>query len=86
MYKPNQYFWAQTDQFLSAPAVSSQLLYESDTVPFLQIVLSGCVEVFAEPLNMTSYSREKLLRLVEYGMAPSFAVVACDGPEARPRN
>ena len=81
MYKPNQYFWAQTDQFLSAPAVSSQLLYESDTVPFLQIVLSGCVEVFAEPLNMTSYSREKLLRLVEYGMAPSFAVVACDSVE-----
>lgn len=81
MYEPNQYLWRYASQFLGAPAVSSQLLYESDTVPFLQIVLSGSVEVFSEPLNMTSCSREKLLRLVEYGMAPSFAVVACDSSE-----
>ena len=81
MYRPNQYFWALTDRFLGAPTVSSQLLYESDTVPFLQIVLSGCVELFSEPLNTSSCSREKLLRLIEYGMAPAFTAAACSSVE-----
>ena len=81
MYKPNQYLWSGTGRVLGLPAVSSQLLYESDTVPFLQIVLSGCAQMFSEPLNMTSCSGEKLLRLVEYGMAPAFVAAYCESDE-----
>ena len=78
MYEPNQYLWQYASEMYSLPLTNSQLLYESDTVPFLQLVLSGSVELFASPMNTSSSSRERILRHIEYGMAPSFVVTECD--------
>jgi hypothetical protein len=77
MYLPNQYLWAMSDKMFNLPSANSQFLYESDCVPFLQIVLSGCVEPYSEALNTSSFSKQRLLRLVEYGMAPAFTVTDC---------
>lgn len=81
MYSPNQYLWQYVDKAYDLPAVNSQILYESDCVPFLQIVLSGCVEMYGGAINTSSYSAERLLRQIEYGMAPSFAVTGCESIE-----
>lgn len=81
MYRPNQYLWRYADKLYGLPISSSQLIYESDCVPFLQIVLSGCAELYGSPINTSSYSTERLLRQIEYGLAPSFAVTACDSME-----
>lgn len=77
LYQPNQYLWKYASEFYNAPLASSQYLFETDTVPFLQIVLSGHVELFGTPLNTGTYSSERLLRMIEYGIAPSFTVTAC---------
>lgn len=81
MYSPNQYLWQYVDKAYDLPVVNSQMLYESDCVPFLQIVLSGCVEMYGGAINTSSYSTERLLRQIEYGMAPSFAVTGCESIE-----
>jgi hypothetical protein len=65
-------------EFYDSPQVGSQLLYETDTVPFLQIVLSGSVNQFGTPLNASSFSRDRLLRHIEYGIYPSFIVAGCE--------
>lgn len=77
LYQPNQYLWQYTEKMFNLPSTNSQLLYESDSVPFLQIVLSGCQELFSSTINTSSYSKERLLRQIEYGMAPSFTVTGC---------
>ena len=81
MYRPNQYLWQYADRFLDLPVSNSQILYESDCVPFLQIVLSGCAELYGGAINTSSYSSERLLRQIEYGMAPSFVVTGCESSE-----
>ena len=77
LYQPNEYLWKYTSEFYNVPMVSSQYLFETDTVPFLQIVLSGHMELFGTPLNTGTYSSERLLRMIEYGIAPSFTVTEC---------
>lgn len=78
MYTPNQYLWKYTSEFYNVPLSGGQFLYETDTVPFIQIVLSGSIPMFGLPLNTGTYSTERLLRHIEYGVAPSFIVNACD--------
>ena len=78
MYRPNRYLWDYADKMYNLPIGNSQIMYESDSVPFLQIVLSGCVEMFGESINTSLYARERLLRQIEYGMAPKFIVTACE--------
>lgn len=81
MYQPNQYLWQYADKMFDLPVSNSQILYESDCVPFLQIVLSGCVELYGGTINTSSYSSERLLRQIEYGMAPAFVVTGCESIE-----
>lgn len=81
MYSPNQYLWQYADKMFDLPASNSQILYESDSVPFLQIILSGCAELYGGTINTSSYSAERLLRQIEYGMAPAFAVTGCESIE-----
>lgn len=81
MYQPNQYLWQYANKMFDLPVSNSQILYESDCVPFLQIVLSGCVELYGGTINTSSYSTERLLRQIEYGMAPAFVVTGCESIE-----
>lgn len=81
MYQPNQYLWQFADKMYDMPVSNSQILYETDSVPFVQMVLSGCVELYGNSINTSSYSMERLLRQIEYGMAPAFTVTACESME-----
>jgi len=78
MYRPNEYLWQYASAAYDVPVNSGQYLYVTDTVPFLEMVLGGSAELFCEPLNVGVYSRPYFLRLIEYGVYPSFAVTACD--------
>lgn len=81
LYQPNQYLWRYANEMYDLPLTGGQMLYESDTVPFLQIVLSGSAELFAAPMNTRGVSSERLLRMIEYGVYPSFVVTAADSTE-----
>ncbi|MBP5250214.1 MAG: hypothetical protein J6Z46_09445, partial [Lachnospiraceae bacterium] len=43
---PNMYLWKYMDRFLKAPVGTSQYVFETDSVPFLQIVLHGTTEIY----------------------------------------
>lgn len=78
MYKPNQYLWKYADEIFNIPIINSQYLFETDTVPFVQIVLKGSIDYYAPYSNMSFYSRTDVLRLIEYGAYPSFLLTGID--------
>lgn len=82
-YKPNQYLWKYADEILSIPMVNSQYLFETDTVPFMQIVLKGSVDYYAPYSNMSFYSKTDVLKIIEYGAYPSFLLTGLSNHELR---
>ena len=74
----NQYLWKYTDEYFDIPTVSSQYLFETDTVPFLQMVLKGSVDYYASYANQGFYSQTSILKMIEYGCYPSFMVTYSD--------
>ena len=69
---PNQYLWEYTDRYLRMPAGNSWLIYESDSVPFLQMVLRGTMEMYAPYANFSFYTRDCVLRMMDYNLSPAF--------------
>lgn len=50
----------------------NQDIFETDSVPFLQLVLSGHMRLIAPYANENFYSRTDLLKCMEYNVYPSF--------------
>lgn len=71
-YQPNAYLLPYTDRYLQAPVYGTQYLIETDTVPFLQLVLQNNMEVYAPYANFSFYSDEDILRMIDYNVYPSF--------------
>ncbi len=69
---PNQYLWAQVSRYLQSPMFTSQYLIQTDTVPFLQLVLNGSMEVYATYANFSFYTETDILRMIDYNVYPSF--------------
>lgn len=72
LVNPNMYLWKYTDRFLQMPAGTSQYVFETDTVPFLQLVLHGTMEMYAPYSNFSFYSQSDILKMIDYNMSPSF--------------
>lgn len=70
--KPNMYLWKYTDRYLQSPVGSSQFIFETDAVPFLQMVLHGTMEMYAPYANFSFNSRDCVLRMIDYNLSPSF--------------
>jgi hypothetical protein len=83
LIRPNSYLYAQTGSYLHVPMVSSQYLFETDTVPFLQIVLSGYMELFAPYANLSFYSRADILKQIDYNTYPAFLLTEKSNYELR---
>jgi hypothetical protein len=72
METPNMYLWKYTDRFLQSPVGTSQYVFETDAVPFLQMVLNGTMEVYAPYSNFSFYTQTDILRMIDYNLSPSF--------------
>lgn len=70
--KPNMYLWKYTDRYLQIPVGNSQYIYETDAVPFLQMVLHGTMEMYAPYANFSFYTQDCILRMIDYNISPSF--------------
>lgn len=70
--QPNMYLWQYTDRYLKSPVGTSQYVFETDAVPFLQMVLHGTMEVYAPYSNFSFYTQSDILRMIDYNLAPSF--------------
>lgn len=73
---PNQYMWEYCDDIFDMPMMNSQYLFESDSVPFLQILLKGHINYYAPYANQGFYTTACTLKSIEYGAYPSFLVMA----------
>ncbi|MDF2484573.1 MAG: ABC-type transport system, substrate-binding component [Herbinix sp.] len=72
MESPNMYLWKYTDRYLLSPVGTSQYVFETDAVPFLQMVLNGTMEVYAPYSNFSFYTQTDILRMIDYNLSPSF--------------
>ena len=73
---PNLYLFDSVDRFLQMPVFSSQHLIQTDTVPFLQIVLFGMMEMYAPYSNFSFREPADALRMIDYNVMPSFILTA----------
>ena len=73
-YQPNAYLLDYVDRYLQAPVYGTQYLIETDTVPFLQLVLQGQMEVYGPYANFSFYTQSDILRMVDYNVYPSFVL------------
>ncbi|MGB9678415.1 MAG: DUF5696 domain-containing protein [Thermoanaerobacteraceae bacterium] len=71
LYKPNNYLFKYANNYFDIPMYSSQYIYETDTVPFLQILLRGYIDLFAPISNNYADMKEETLRMIEFGVYPS---------------
>lgn len=69
---PNAYLLPYVDRYLEAPIYSTHFLIETDTVPFLQLVLSDSMEMYAHYANFNVTNQDDILRMIDYNVYPSF--------------
>lgn len=69
---PNLYLWKYTDRYLKSPVGTSQYVFQTDAVPFLQMVLRGTMEVYGPYSNFSFYTKADILRMIDYNISPSF--------------
>ena len=78
LFNPNKYLLKYTSVYRNIPISGSQDLYETDSVPFLQMVLAGNMTLFAPYANDSFYSKIDLLKCIEYNVYPSFVLTEAD--------
>ncbi len=72
LYGANLYSLPWASALFSLPMTCSQYLFETDTVPFLQMVLAGSLSCYAPWLNTGSGTTVSLLKMIEFGMYPAY--------------
>ncbi len=72
------YAFPYIGQVDAAPGASSRFEVTDTDVPFYQLVAHGAMTLYTEPVNEEGNVRAALLRAVEYGMYPSWRVIAGD--------
>jgi hypothetical protein len=74
LYKPNEYFLANTSEYLTTPLYHGRLRFITDSVPFLQIVLRGYVDYYSTYLNFSTNQEIDVLKCIEYGSNPAYLI------------
>lgn len=78
LFDPNEYLLGVTGVYRDAPMASSRYTFETDAVPFLQLVLSGSVSMYAPYANQSFYTDIDVLKCIEYNTYPSFLLTGYD--------
>jgi len=72
------YAFPYIEQVDAAPCASSRFEVTDTEIPFYQLVTHGAMALYTEPVNEEGNVRKALLRAIEYGMYPSWRVIAGD--------
>lgn len=70
----NAYILPFAKQVTNIPLGCSDYPGESNSVPFLQLVLSGCVEAVSKPVNLSGNSKSMILKCISYGVSPNYVL------------
>ena len=71
---PNSYLFDYIKDYYNANYESSKYSFITDSIPFVSLVLSGHVNLFANNINYVSNYDLFVLRLIEYNIYPSFMI------------
>lgn len=74
----NFYTWTYADHILGLPSSSTQYLMQSDSIPFVQMLLHGYVNYSLDPLNASGDYETALLLALETGSAFSVRWMGAD--------
>lgn len=72
------YAFPYIEQVDATPCASSRFDVTDMEIPFYQMVTHGAMALYTEPANEDGNVRKALLRAIEYGMYPSWRVIAGD--------
>ena len=72
------YAFPYIEQVDATPCASSRFEVTDMEIPFYQMVTHGAMALYTEPANEDGNVRKALLRAIEYGMYPSWRVIAGD--------
>ena len=72
------YAFPYIEQVDATPCASSRFEVTDMDIPFYQMVTHGAMVLYTEPANEDGNVRKALLRAIEYGMYPSWRVIAGD--------
>ena len=76
--KPNAYAFPFIRQADDVPLASSRYDVIDEDIPFYQLVTHGAFIMYSEPLNEWGSLDDAILRLAEYGVYPSWRLIARD--------
>ncbi|MGD9909590.1 MAG: DUF5696 domain-containing protein, partial [Candidatus Izemoplasmatales bacterium] len=72
IYLPDSFTYKYLSEYDNAPLSSSEYTVQSAAIPLVELVLSGYVDFYSDYLNFISDEGFSLLRLVEFGVYPSY--------------
>ena len=79
----NAYTLPRSSHVVELPMDSCGYDATDESVPFLQLVVSGCLNYAGKPVNLTAGSRRSFLRAVETGAGLSYTVTAAGSDKVR---
>ena len=79
----NAYLYKYLTNYYNTSYESSKYLYETDSIPFISILLSGYVNLYSPYINYISDYDLMNLRMIEYNLYPSFIVTAEEAYDLR---
>ena len=78
---PNDYMFGVLNSCVDIPLEYSAYIIETESVPFVQMVLSGYVPMYSEALNLDYTGQDLILRLIDSNVYPSFILTEEDAIE-----
>ena len=69
---PNAYAYSYIDSAYHVPTSNSQYVYFSESVPFLQTVMSGYIEAFSTYQNFGTNTTADVLKMIDFNTYPSY--------------
>ncbi len=86
LYRPADYTFSSINRYYNMFHQSNMYSYMTDSIPFISMVLSGHIELFSTELNFVNNLDTMTLKMIEYGLRPSFIVTNAPGHELRYTN
>lgn len=69
--RPNEYLYKYADYFVNMPTYGSQYMIALESVPFLQMVLSGYTMMYRDYVNLRRDDSD-IMTMIEYNVYPSY--------------
>ena len=84
--RPNAYLLKYLTNYYSAFYESNKFVYETDSIPFISILVSGIMNQYMPNINYISDYELAILRMIEYNIYPSFIVTKEEAYDLRYTN